>query len=191
MKKYKILFFIVFIGITTTAQKYTKTDSSTVTKKWKEITFSSSKSFAENISEASEFSNLKRALENESLLKDLSAEEMITIFAISNKGFTALEAKQDSIFDSSKSNLLNSIVKYHVIPGRVDSHSLNKAVRSNAGTAYYATLQGEKLGVKEENGQLLLVDSQGNTSVISFTDYYHKNGFFHIVDGIVLPKTED
>jgi len=191
MKNFKILFFIALIGITASAQKYTKTDSSTVTKEWNGSTFSSLQSFSENIAEVSDFSMLKRALENESLLKDLDTEEMITIFAISNKGFTALEAKQDSVFDSSKANLLNAIVKYHVIPGRVDSHSLRKSANRNGDIAYYATIQGETLGVKEENGQLVLVDSQGNTSIISSTDFYHKNGFFHIVDGIVIPKTED
>ncbi len=187
-KTHTIFLIVALIGFTVTAQKYTKTESTTVTKEWNGDTFLSSKTLAENIAEASDLTMLKRALENEIILKTLDAEEMITIFAISNNGFSKLKTKQDSIFDSSKANLLTAIVKYHVIPGRVDSHSLKLAVKRNGGTAYYATLQGEKLGVKEENGQLVLVDAQGNTSTISATDFYHKNGFFHIVDGIVFPE---
>jgi len=187
MKKYKILFFIALIGITATAQKYTNTENTTVTKEWNGATFSSTKSFAENISESSDLSLMRKALENETILKALEKEEMITVFAITNKGFSKLQEKKDSIFDSSQERLLTAIVKYHVIPGRVDSHSMKKSIERNGGKAYYATLQGENLGIKEENGQLLLVDAQGNTSVISATDFYHKNGFFHIVDGIVFP----
>lgn len=188
MKKYKILFFIALIGITATAQKYTNTENATVTKEWNGNTFSSSKSFSENIYEASDLSLLKRALENEAILKTIEEEEMVTIFAVTNKGFEKLQESKDSIFDSSKTKPLTAIVKYHIIPGRVDSHSIKESTKRKGGTVYYATLQEEKLGIKEENGQLFLVDAQGNTSVISAIDFYHKNGFFHIVDGIVFPK---
>ena len=191
LKKYTFLLLLVFIGNTSTAQKYTKTDNQTVTKEWKGSTFSSSNSIVDNISEASELSLFKRALSSEAINKSLDAEEMITVFAISNNGFSELQTKHDSIFDTSKAKLLTAIIRYHVIPGRVDSHSIKKEVERKGGTVYYTTLQGEKLGIKEENGQLLLVDAQGNTSVISATDFYHKNGFFHIVDGIVLPKSTE
>jgi uncharacterized surface protein with fasciclin (FAS1) repeats len=161
-----------------------------VTKEWNDNTFSSSKTFYENISEVADLSLMKKALENVAILNTIEDEEMVTIFAITNKGFIKLQEKQDSIFDASKASLLTAIIKYHVIPGRVDSYSLKESVKRNNGLSYYATLQKEKLGIKEENGQLVLVDSDGNTSIISATDFYHKNGFFHIVDGIVLPKTE-
>jgi len=188
MKKFKILLFIVLIGITATAQKYTKTENSNVTKEWNGNTFSSSNSLAENIAVAPDLSLMYKALEDKTILNALESEEMVTVFVISNKGFTKLREKKDSIFDTSKANLLTAIVTYHAIPGRVDSHSIKKAAKRNDGITYYATLQGGKLGIKEENGQLVLVDPQGNTSVISATDFYHKNGFFHIVDGIVFPE---
>ncbi len=188
LKKHTFLLVIVIIGYTVTAQKYTKKDNETVTKEWRGNTFSSSLSLIDNIAEVSDLSLLKRALNNEAINNSLEAEEMITVFAISNNGFSELQAKHDSIFDASKSKQLTAIIKYHVIPGRVDSHSIKKAVERNGGTVYYTTLQGEKLEVKEENDQLVLVGSQGNTSLISATDFYHKNGFFHIVDGIVLPE---
>jgi len=188
LKKYTFLLVVALIGYTVTAQKYTNTENATVTKEWKGTTFSSSKSIAENIAETTDLSFFKRALKNENIKGALESEEMITVFAISNKGFSKLQTKHDSIFEASRATLLTAIIKYHVIPGRVDSHSMKKAVERNGGTIYYATLQGEKLGIKEENGQLILVDAQGNSSIISATDFYHKNGFFHIVDGIVLPE---
>ena len=192
LKKYTFLIVLALMVNTITAQKYTNTDKETAIREWKGNTFSSSKSLIENLSEVSELSLLKRALTNVALNNSLEEEEMITVFAVSNNGFLELEVKHDSIFDVSKAKLLTAIIKYHVIPGRVDSYSIKKAVeRNNGGTAYFATLEGEKLGIKEEKGHLLLVDAQGNTSVISATDFYHSNGFFHIVDGIVLPKSAE
>ena len=188
MKICKNLLLIALISFTATAQKYKNTENVTVTKNCNGIAFSSTKSFAENIAEVADFSFMKKALENESLLKVLESEEMITVFAISNKGFAKLQEKKDSIFSNSQEKVLTAIIKYHVIPGRVDSNSIKKSIKRHGGITYYTTLQKENLGIKEENGELVLVDTEGNTSVISATDFYHKNGFFHIVDGIVLPE---
>jgi uncharacterized surface protein with fasciclin (FAS1) repeats len=113
---------------------------------------------------------------------------MVTVFAMTNNGYEELQSVKDSIFDITVAANRLAIIKYHVIPGRVDSHSIKKAVERTGGIAYFSTLQGVKLGAKEENGELYLVDSLGNTSMISATDFYHKNGIFHIVEGFVLPN---
>lgn len=65
---------------------------------------------------------------------------------------------------------------------------LKGAIKKNKGIAYFATLEGQKLGLKEENGQIVLFDSENNIGVISAYDFYHENGFFHIISGIVYPK---
>tara|TARA_R110000787_G_scaffold17180_1_gene54206 strand:- start:45121 stop:45699 length:579 start_codon:yes stop_codon:yes gene_type:complete len=187
---YSVLFFTLLISTIGFAQKYTKTDNSEVTKIWNETTFYSSKSFAENIAEVPNFSMLKKSLELGSIAKEIEGEEMVTIFAMTNNGYEKLQGVKDSIFDITVAANRVAIIKYHVIPGRVDSHSIKKAVQRKGGVAYFSTLQGDTLGVKEENGQLYLVDSLGNTSMISATDFYHKNGFFHIVEGYVLPPLE-
>ncbi|PHS61826.1 MAG: hypothetical protein COB12_11655 [Flavobacterium sp.] len=190
MKKIKIttIIILLFIGFTGVSQKYTNTENVNVSKKWNGNTFTSSKTFAENISEVQDFSQLKRALENKDLLNAIASEEMVTVFAVSNSGFEKYQEKQDSIFGVSNAKNLTAIIKYHIIPGRVDSYVIKNSIKKKGGVIYYATLQGDKLGIKEENGQLILIDAAGNKSVISATDFYHKNGFFHIVDGIVYPK---
>lgn len=189
-KNYVIIVFTLLLSTMSFAQKYTKTDNSEVTKKWNEFTFYSSKTFSENIAEVPEFSLLKKSLELGSSAKTIEDEEMVTIFAMTNNGYEKLQGVKDSIFDTSVAANKIEIIKYHVVPGRVDSHSIKKAVQHKEGVAHFSTLQGDKLGVKEENGQLYLVDSAGNTSMISATDFYHKNGFFHIVEGYVLPTLE-
>jgi uncharacterized surface protein with fasciclin (FAS1) repeats len=175
---YNILFFTLLMSTMGFAQKYTKTDSSEIARKWNKTTFYSSKSFAENIAEVPNFTILKKNLELGLSGKAIEDEEMVTIFAMTNNGYEKLLGVKDSIFDIAPVANRIAIIKFHVIPGRVDEHSIKRAIQHKDGIAYFATLQGVKLGIKEENSQLFLVDSYGNTSVISATDFYHKNGFF-------------
>lgn len=186
----RLLFFILLINTIGFAQKYTKTDTSELSKNWNETTFYASKSFTENITEIPSFSILKKNLELGASTKEIEDQEMVTIFAMTNNAYEKLQGVNDSIFDIVPIANRIAIIKYHVIPGRVDKRSIKKAIQYKGGIAYFMTLQGVKLGIKEENSQLFLVDSFGNTSVISATDFYHKNGFFHIVEGYVLPTSD-
>ena len=158
--EYQVLVFALLISVVGFAQKYTKADNSEVTRKWNETTFYSSKTFSENITEVASFSALSKNLELEATSKAIQEEEMITIFAMTNNAYEKLNAVQDSIFNTSLVANKVAIIKYHVIPGRVDSHSIKKAVERKGGIAQFSTLQGEKLGIKEDNGQLYLLDSQ-------------------------------
>lgn len=186
----RLLFFILLINTIGFAQKYTKTDTSELSKNWNETTFYASKTFTENITEIPSFSTLKKNLELGSSTKEIEDQEMVTIFAMTNNAYEKLQGVNDSVFDIVPITNRIAIIKYHVIPGRVDKRSIKKAIQYKGGIAYFMTLQGVKLGIKEENSQLFLVDSFGNTSVISATDFYHKNGFFHIVEGYVLPTSD-
>ena len=186
----RLLFFILLINTIGFAQKYTKTDTSELSKNWNKTTFYASKSFTENITEIPSFSTLKKDLELGSSTKEIEDQEMVTIFAMTNNAYEKLKGVNDSVFDIVPITNRIAIIKYHVIPGRVDKRSIKKAIQYKGGIAYFMTLQGVKLGIKEENSQLFLVDSFGNTSVISATDFYHKNGFFHIVEGYVLPTSD-
>ena len=187
---HRLLFFALLISTIGFAQKYTKTDTSELSKKWNETSFYASKSFAENITEVPSFSILTKNLELGSSTKEIEDQEMVTIFAMTNNAYEKLQGVKDSIFDIVPIANRIAIIKYHVIPGRVDKRSIKKAIQYKEGIAYFTTLQGVKLGVKEENSQLFLVDSFGNTSVISATDFYHKNGFFHIAEGYVIPTLD-
>lgn len=191
MKNY-VLVFLLLSSCLITAQKYSNTSQDEVTKEWNGNTFSSKKSFFENIEGIQNLSFLIEALQNEDFRNKLESEEMITIFAPLDQSFLKLPKKtSDSIVNYSNGDLLKSIVKYHIVPGRIDYHSLLKSIKVNNGIAYFSTIEGEKLGIKEINGELLLFDSKNNTSIIKAYDFYHKNGLFHFVEGIVFPVSEE
>lgn len=188
MKTNFIFVLALIISGVASAQKYGAATQGEITKEWNSTVFSSEKSFAENIKLTPNFSILSKALGDEALLKALENEEMVTIFAITDSGFSILaETTRDSIIGNPR--IISSIIKLYTIPGRVDNHSLKRAL-STKETVHFATLNGETLSIKEVNGNVVLFDSKNNTATIIASDFYHKNGFFHIVDGVIFPAGE-
>jgi uncharacterized surface protein with fasciclin (FAS1) repeats len=180
---------MVCFGATVSAQKYKSTNSTEVSKMLGESNFTSSKTFYENIEEAPDFTILTKILKNESLRKKLESQEMVTIFAVADESFMNLPKKsRDSVLGNSK--LVSAIIKYLAVPGRLDSNSLITAVEKNGGKAYLTTVEGNSLEITAQAGQLFLVDEHNNTARIIAPDFYHKNGFFHIIDGLVFPPSE-
>ncbi len=189
LKNTFLIFFMVCFGATVSAQKYISKNNTEVSKVLGESNFTSSKTFFENIEEAPDFTILAKILKNDRLRKTLESQEMVTIFALADEAFMNLSKKsRDSILGNTK--LVGSIVKYLAVPGRLDSNSLKTAVEKNGGKAYLTTVAGQRLAIKEDAGHLILIDEHNNISRIIAPDFYHKNGFFHIVDGIVFPSSE-
>lgn len=189
LKNAFLLIFICFLSIQVSSQKYLSADKVEVIKEWKGNKFTSTKTILENIEQAPQFTILTSILKGDVLREALAKEEMVTIFAMTDAAFLELPKKsRDSILGNT--NLTKSMVKYLSVPGRVDSYSLKTALKKNNGTVFLATLEGEKLQVKEIEGQLQLIDSEKRNAKIIASDFYHKNGFFHIVEGLVFPASE-
>ena len=189
LKNISLLLFIIVSGNLVSAQKYLSKEMPEVSKEWNENTFTSTKSFTDNVLKAPEFTILSKILKDTSLEEAIEKSEMVTIFAVSDKAFSKLEKKEkDSLLGNKR--LMVSMVKYLAVPGRIDKHGLETEAKSHNGKFYLATLNGEKLGVIEKDGKLYLVDSQGRRAAIIETDFYHKNGFFHIIDGLIFPDSE-
>lgn len=181
MKSSLSLFILVFTMITipSIAQE-------DVVKTWKENTFTSDKTFSENMQSAPQFSILASLLEDEYLSNEMKSNGMVTVFAMTDSSFGAWDkSKRDSVM--SNAPLKRAMVKYHTIQGRIDKSVLKATVAKNGGVVQMTTLQKEKITVEDQNGTLVLTDSQGNKATITATNFYHKNGFFHIVEGVLLP----
>ena len=182
----------VFVVSTTSAQKkYKSNEVTVVAKSYEGTTFTSEKTFEENIATARDFTYLKTMLADESLMQLLDENEMITVFAPKNATFDSMEEKKrDSIL--SNPILVKNIMKRHVIPGRVDSNSIRTGIAKNDGVIHYTTLAQERISFRlNKSSQLVMFDSKENRAIITSEDYMHKNGFFHIVDGLIFPASND
>ena len=179
------LLFLCTLFTTATAQKYTSESDAEVKTVWNGVTFSSHKTIAENISGIATFSYLNGILEDEGKVALLAQEEMITFFAPTDAAFNNMNKEQRESLLNSKGET-NKMVKFFAVPGRLDMASIRTAIRKSDGYAFFNTLSGKKLGAKLIDGEVFLFDSENNTAKLSATDFYHKNGLFHVVDGLVF-----
>lgn len=184
---FKHIFCIALIGLSSAsiAQKYKSTSNISITKEWQQITFTSDKTLQENIAQSSSFSIIAAILENQLISDQLSSQEMVTVFVANDSSFLALDQTNRKAL-LSDNHRVSQLVKFHTIPGRVDKNAIEKAISISGGIAYFMTLEGEKLAVSKNKEALTISDSKGNTAVINETDFYHKNGFFHMVEGIAF-----
>ncbi|MGI9594393.1 MAG: fasciclin domain-containing protein [Patiriisocius sp.] len=184
---FKHILCIVLIGLSSAsmAQKYKSTSNISITKDWQQITFTSDKTLQENIAQSSSFSIMAAILEDQLISNQLSSQEMVTVFVANDSSFLALDETNRKALLSDNQRV-SQLVKFHTIPGRVDKNAIEKAISISGGIAYFMTLDGEKLAVSKNKEALTISDSKGNTAVINETDFYHKNGFFHMVEGIAF-----
>ena len=187
--RFKNLFLIAFCFIITSvsAQKYSSGSNSEVKSTWEGISFSSEKTIQENINEASKLSIIAKVASEDELVAALGKEEMVTVFVPMDIAFTNLSKKERESLLSDTSRL-SRMVKFLTIPGRVDLNSLTTAIDKNGGTAYFTTLSGETIAAKRVDGRVVLFDSEKNIATITASNFYHKNGFFHIINGLVYPS---
>jgi uncharacterized surface protein with fasciclin (FAS1) repeats len=185
------LVVLVFCVLCTTlyAQKYSNKSQREVKTSWNGNAFSSAKSFSENIAGVPEFSFLNTIFKDEALRNKLAYTEMVTIFAPMDVAFTSL-SKTDRDALLSNASRVAEAVKFHSVPGRLDFNSMKKAIAQNNGTAYFFTVSGIKLGAKMVDGKVVLFDSDNRVAVVTATDFYHQNGLFHMVNGLVYPTSE-
>lgn len=187
----KSFLLIVLCAVFTnaTAQKYVTKSEAEVKTKWNEVTFSSNKTLTENISDLGTFSYLNGIFDDENLKNQMLEQEMITVFAPIDNSFNSLseEDRESLLADSPK---MSNVIKFLVVPGRLDLASIRDAIRLNDGYAFFATLSGARLGAKLVDNEVVLFDSENNIAPLTATDFYHKNGLFHMIDGLVYPSSD-
>lgn len=184
----KLLTAALFLFVlNVSAQKYTNVEATNALKNYKGNSFTSSKTFSENISNGNSFTILSEILKNEQLRNFIESEEMVTIFTPLDASFSNLTDKEKEAF-LIDAELQSNLLKMHSVPGRMDSASLKKAIAKNGGRAQLKTLAGTKLtAIVNKRGEIFINDQNGNKAQIVETDFYHKNGFFHIINGVAAP----
>ncbi|MDQ5886394.1 MAG: hypothetical protein QG628_791 [Patescibacteria group bacterium] len=127
-------------------------------------------------------STLVTAVKAADLVQTLQSEGPFTVFAPTNAAFDALRAGTlDTLLKPENKDQLASILKYHVVSGKVLAADLKDG-------QIVTTVQGENLTVKLTDGMAYLIDAKGNQIKIVKTDIDAGNGVVHVVDGVLLPS---
>jgi uncharacterized surface protein with fasciclin (FAS1) repeats len=84
--------------------------------------------------------------------------------------------------------MLQSVLTYHVVPGRLTSADLMKKIRAGRGVATLTTVQGGKLSARMAGKGIVLVDAKGGRAMVTQADVLQSNGVIHVTNAVSLPS---
>lgn len=126
---------------------------------------------------ANGYNSLAAALTRTNLIDDLKGDTELTVFAPTDEAFSELLAAigQTSINDVPVS-VLESVLLYHLIPGKVLS--------SQVSNGNVNTLEGSAISLNTDDGIKI-----NGVSVISPFDVEATNGVIHTIDKVLVPES--
>jgi uncharacterized surface protein with fasciclin (FAS1) repeats len=137
------------------------------------------------------FSGLVLAATKAGLVDELSAANAnVTLLAPTNDAFGLLAnqlgfSSISAMVDALPASTLESILLYHVLPGRLTGPDL-LAGGPSQNTSLVQDATTLALALNTTSG-IRLTDSIGRIGVVGLTDVPNDNGVFHVVDRVLLP----
>lgn len=127
--------------------------------------------------DAGTFKTLAAALTAADLLTLLKGTGPFTVFAPSDDAFAKLPAGTvENLLKPENKEKLISILKYHVVAGKVPAASVIAAKKLHSA-------MGQPLEIAMVNGKVHI----GNATVTS-ADIMATNGVIHVIDAVLMPK---
>ena len=137
------------------------------------------KSIAEIAAEDGRFNTLVAAVTAAGLAETLSSEGEYTVFAPTDDAFAALpEGTVEALLEDPE-GALKDILLYHVVEGVVPAETV--VTLDSA-----PTLQGSEVAISVTDDGVMLNDSV----MVIITDVEASNGIIHVIDGVLIPPTE-
>ncbi|MEG3090167.1 fasciclin domain-containing protein [Sphingomonas sp. PB1R3] len=135
-------------------------------------------------------STLAKLVTTAGLTTDLSGPGPFTVFAPSNEAFSRMPAGAiDNLSKPENKPVLATILKYHVVPGKLTAEQLKAQITAGNGTATLTTLAGQPLTAQVgPNGNIMLTDVNGQKAYVDKADVNATNGVVHLTNGINVPK---
>ncbi|XZE42714.1 fasciclin domain-containing protein [Pirellulaceae bacterium SH467] len=128
---------------------------------------------------AGKFKTLLAAVKAAGLAEALSGEGPFTVFAPTDEAFAKIpSATLNDLLKPENKEKLASILKYHVVSGRVYSEAAVAAKSAN-------TLQGAAVAIKVTDKGAFVNDAK-----IIATDVDASNGVIHIIDSVIMPPAK-
>jgi uncharacterized surface protein with fasciclin (FAS1) repeats len=137
---------------------------------------------------SADHTTLVAAVKAGGLVDTLSGTGPFTVFAPTNAAFAALPAGTvDTLLKPENKAQLQSVLTYHVVPGKLMAKDVLGAITAGGGKAVVTTVQGGKLTASVVGGKVMLTDAKGRTSYVTAADLDTTNGVIHVVDTVLLP----
>lgn len=147
------------------------------------------KTIVENASASPIHKQLVAAIRQADLVATLSGTGPFTVFAPTDEAFAQVPAvTRDGWMRPAQKEVLASVLKYHVVPGKLTAADLEAKIAEGKGAAVLKTADGQDLTVTKSGGDILLTSASGNKAVVTQADVNQSNGVIHVVDAVLLPK---
>ncbi|MGN7811568.1 fasciclin domain-containing protein [Flavobacterium sp. 22076] len=147
------------------------------------------KNIIENAVNSKDHTTLVAAVKAAGLVETLQGKGPFTVFAPTNEAFGKLPAGTvDNLLKPENIKMLQTILTYHVVAGKMNSSDIAKAIKAGKGKAVLKTVSGGTLTAWMEGKDLYISDENGNKSKVSIADVNQSNGVIHVVDAVLLPK---
>jgi uncharacterized surface protein with fasciclin (FAS1) repeats len=122
------------------------------------------------------------------LAATLGSEGPFTVFAPTDEAFAALPAGTvESLLRPENKAMLQAVLTYHVVAGKVNAADLVALIEGNGGEARLKTVAGGELLARVEGGKVVLTDAAGGTATVVTADIAASNGVIHATDAVSLP----
>jgi uncharacterized surface protein with fasciclin (FAS1) repeats len=147
-----------------------------------------SKNIIENAVNSKDHTTLVAAVKAAGLVDTLSGPGPFTVFAPTNEAFAALPAGTvDNLLKPENKATLTKVLTYHVVPGKLTSHDLAKAVKAGGGKAVLKTVEGDSITVAGHGKHWTVTDDKGNVANITIADVIQSNGVIYVIDKVLMP----
>jgi len=147
------------------------------------------KNIIENAVNSKDHTTLVAAVKAADLVETLQSKGPFTVFAPTNAAFDKLPAGTvTTLLKPENKKMLQTILTYHVVAGKMNSSDIAKAIKAGKGKATLKTVSGGTLTAWMKGKDLYITDESGNNSKVTIADVNQSNGVIHVVDTVLLPK---
>tara|TARA_R110000868_G_scaffold350789_2_gene612148 strand:+ start:2233 stop:2787 length:555 start_codon:yes stop_codon:yes gene_type:complete len=148
-----------------------------------------SKNIIENAVNSKDHTTLVAAVKAADLVETLQGKGPFTVFAPTNEAFAKLPmGTVETLLKPENKKMLQTILTYHVVAGKMNSGDIAKAIKAGHGKAMMKTVSGGTLTAWMKGKKLYITDEKGGMSQVTIADVNQSNGVIHVVDAVLLPK---
>lgn len=132
---------------------------------------------------------LVAAVQAAGLVETLQGEGPFTVFAPTNDAFAALpEGTVDTLLMPENKDMLTKVLTAHVVAGDVRAADLIAAIEANGGSYEFEAVSGDTLKAEIRDGNVFIIDENGNAGQVTAADLAQTNGVIHVVNAVLVPK---
>ena len=168
----------------------TSTPKATATKAMpdSEPSMSPLKDIVQNVDSAKDLTTLAAAMKATRLADTLTGVGPYTLFAPRDKAFAALPVDtHDRLLKPGNEAALARDLGYHIVPGRLTTKDLAKAVAAGGGSAALKTIEGDSITISKDADRWAIIDDKGNVAHITVANLAQSNGVIMVIDQVLMP----